>query len=101
LEIIPIHISKEIELGDNLSRLITNSIKIKNNDILVVAQKIISKQEGRIVQLSSVKPSLLAQGLSSQYQKNPHIVELILSESKKIIRMGKGIIIVETKNGFF
>lgn len=99
MEIIPIHISKEIELGDNLSRLITNSIKIKNNDILVVAQKIISKQEGRIVQLSSVKPSLLAQGLSSQYQKNPHIVELILSESKKIIRMGKGIIIVETKNG--
>ena len=99
MEIIPIHISKEIELGDNLSRLITNSIKIKNNDILVVAQKIISKQEGRIVQLSSVKPSLLAQGLSSQYQKNPHIVELILSESKKILRMGKGIIIVETKNG--
>jgi len=99
LEIIPIHISKEIEFGDDLSALIANSKQIQENDILVVAQKIISKQEGRIIELSSVTPSLLAQGISSQYQKNPHIVELILLESKKIIRMNKGIIIVETKNG--
>ena len=99
MEIIPIHISKEIELGDDLSKLIIDNVKIQNNDILVVAQKIISKQEGRIIQLSSIKPSLLAQGISSEYKKNPQIVELILSESKKIIRMGKGIIIVETKNG--
>ena len=99
MEIIPIHISKEIELGDDLSKLIIDNVKIQNNDILVVAQKIISKQEGRIIQLSSIKPSLLAQGISSEYKKNPQIVELILSESKKIIRMRKGIIIVETKNG--
>ena len=69
-------------------------------DILVIAQKIISKQEGRIVELSSVAPSLLAQGISSEYQKNPHVVELILNESKQIIRMERGILIVETKNGF-
>ena len=100
MEIIPIHISKEIEFGDDLSELIANYIQIQDNDILVVAQKIISKQEGRIIELSSVTPSLLAQGISSQYQKNPHIVELILLESKKIIRMNKGIIIVETNNGF-
>ena len=100
MQIIPIHIQKEIESGDDLSELIANSFELKDKDILVIAQKIISKQEGRIINLSSVKPSLLACGISSQYQKNPQVVELILSESKKIVRMAKGILIVETKNGF-
>jgi len=100
LQIIPIHIPKEIEFGDNISELITDSSELKDNDIIVIAQKIISKEEGRIINLSSITPSLLAQGISSQYQKNPQIVELILSESKKIVRMSKGILIVETKNGF-
>lgn len=100
MEIIPIPIPKEIEFGDNLSELITTSFELQNNDIIVIAQKIISKQEGRIINLSSITPSLLARGISSQYQKNPQIVELILSESKKIVRMSNGILIVETKNGF-
>lgn len=100
MEIIPIPISKEIDVGDDLSKLITNSIEIKDDDILVIAQKIISKQEGRIVNLSSITPSLLARGISSEYQKNPYITELILSESKKIIRMQNGILIVETNDGF-
>jgi len=95
LQVIPVHISKEIETNDNLSELITNSVEIQDGDILVIAQKIISKQEGRIVELSTITPSLLAQGISSEYQKNPCIVELIISESRKIIRMEKGIIIVE------
>jgi coenzyme F420-0:L-glutamate ligase/coenzyme F420-1:gamma-L-glutamate ligase len=71
-----------------------------DGDILVIAQKIISKQEGRTVKLSSVSPSLLSQGISSQYDKDPNIVELILSESKRIVRMNRGIIIVETNDGF-
>ncbi len=100
MQIIPIQISEEIEFNDNLSELISNSVEIHDGDILVIAQKIISKQEGRLVNLSTVVPSLLAQGISSEYKKNPCIVELILSESKKIVRMEKGIIIVETKNGF-
>ena len=100
MQIIPIHIDKEIEPGDDISKLILDSAEIHDGDILVVAQKIISKQEGRIVELSSVIPSLLAEGISSEYQKNPRIVELILNESKQIIRMNNGILIVETKNGF-
>jgi len=100
LQIIPIHIEKEIEHDDDISKLIINSEEIHNGDILVVAQKIISKQEGRIVELSSVVPSLLAEGISSEYKKNPRIIELILNESKQIIRMEHGILIVETKNGF-
>ncbi len=100
MQIIPIRIEKEIEPGDNISELIINSEKIHDGDILVVAQKIISKQEGRMVELSSVVPSLLAEGISSEYKKNPHLVELILNESKQIIRMEHEILIVETNNGF-
>ena len=100
MQVIPVQISKEIEFNDNLSELITHSIDLHDGDIVVIAQKIISKQEGRIVNLSTISPSLLAQGISSEYKKNPCIVELILSESKKIVRMENGIIIVETKNGF-
>ena len=100
MQIIPIHIEKEIGPDDNIAELIIDSEEIHNGDILVVAQKIISKQEGRIVELSSVVPSLLAEGISSEYKKNPRIIELILNESKQIIRMEHGILIVETKNGF-
>ena len=100
MQIIPIYIEKEIEYGDDISELIIDSEEIHNGDILVIAQKIISKQEGRIVKLSSVVPSLLAEGISSEYEKNPPIIELILNESKQIIRMEHGILIVETKNGF-
>ena len=100
MEIIPVPIEKEIEPSDDLSELILNSSDLNDGDIIVVAQKIISKQEGRIVDLSTVTPSLLSEGIGSQYQKDPRIIELILSETKRIIRMKNGIIIVETNNGF-
>ena len=99
MKIIPLHIEKEIEPSDDLSELILMSSDLCDGDILVVAQKIVSKQEGRIVDLSTVTPSLLSEGISSQYQKDPRIVELILSETKRIVRMKNGIIIVETHNG--
>ena len=100
LQILPVHIEKEITPDDNLSKIIINSTDIDDGDILVIAQKVISKQEGRIVELSSVKPSLLSEGISSQYNKDPRIIELILSESKRIVRMKSGLIIVETNHGF-
>jgi len=99
LQIIPLHIKKEIEPSDDLSELILMSSELCDGDILVVAQKIVSKQEGRIINLSTVIPSLLSEGISSQYRKDPRIIELILSETKRIVRMKNGIIIVETNNG--
>ena len=81
MQILPISIEKEITIDDDLSKLIINSTDIHDGDIIVIAQKIVSKHEGRVVELSTVKPSLLAEGISSQYDKDPHIVELILSES--------------------
>ncbi len=100
LEIIPVKIQKEIEFDDDLVDLILGSSEINNGDILVFSQKIVSKNEGRILSLSSVNPSLLANGIASSYGKDPRLVELILSESKRIVRMENGIIIVETKHGF-
>jgi len=100
LEIIPVKIQKEIEPDDDLVDLILESSEVNDGDILVFSQKIVSKNDGRILSLSSVNPSLLANGIASSYCKDPRLVELILSESKRIVRMENGIIIVETKHGF-
>ena len=100
LEIIPIKIQEEIANDVNLVPLILESSEINDGDILVFSQKIVSKNEGRILSLSSINPSLLANGIASSYGKDPRLVELVLSESKRIVRMENGIIIVETKHGF-
>jgi len=101
IEVIPLPINREIDIEDNLVSLVASSKqKLQDGDILVLSQKIISKQEGRIVNLSTVIPSILALGIGSEYDKDPKLVEVILSESKRIVRMENGIIIVETNNGF-
>jgi coenzyme F420-0:L-glutamate ligase / coenzyme F420-1:gamma-L-glutamate ligase len=103
LEIVPIKINKEILRGDDLTKLILSSYsksKFKDDDILIISQKIISKQEGRTVDLSLVIPSILAIGIAAEYNKDPKLIEVILSEANRIIRMENEIIITETKNGF-
>ena len=100
LEIIPIKIQREIGIDTNFVDLILESSEINDGDILVFSQKIISKNEGRMLSLSSVNPSLLANGIASSYGKDARVIELILSESERIVRMENGIIIVKTKHGF-
>ncbi len=102
LEIFPIKINKEIQRDEKIVDLILSSSKekIQDGDIFVISQKIISKQEGRIVNLSDVIPSELAIGIAREYNKDPKLVEAILVESKRIVRMYNEIIIVETHNGF-
>ena len=100
LEIIPIKIQKEIGIDANFVDLILESSEINDGDILVFSQKIVSKNEGRMLSLSSVNPSLLANGIANSYGKDPRLIELILSESERIVRMENGIIIVKTKHGF-
>jgi len=100
LEIIPVKIKNEIEINTDIIDLVLESTVINDYDILIFSQKIISKKEGRIVDLSSINPSLLASGIASSYEKDSRLVELILSESKRIVRMQDGVIIVETNHGF-
>jgi coenzyme F420-0:L-glutamate ligase/coenzyme F420-1:gamma-L-glutamate ligase len=100
IQIIPVEIKEEIETNSNLADLVLGSSVINDGDILVFSQKIVSKNEGRVTNLSSVNTSILANGIANSYDKDPRLVELILSESKRIVRMENGIIIVETKHGF-
>ena len=102
LQIIPVHISKDIVTGDDLIELLLATRTgrgLKEGDILVFTQKIISKQEGRKVNLLKIKPTLLATGIASAFAKDPRIIQLILDETKRIIRMKNGIIISETHHG--
>jgi len=109
ISIIPIRSIPEIEPGDDLVKtvlgaLIENGLSLEYGDILVFAQKIISKAEGRIVRLDDVKPSPFALTLSREVSKEPRLVEVILSETTKIIKMDqrkpeKGRLIVETRGG--
>lgn len=102
LSIIPIRITDDISRGDDIVEILLktkNGRGIRNGDVLVFTQKIISKQEGQKVDLSSVSPSLLATGIASAYGKDPRIVQLILDETSRIVRMKNGIIISQTRHG--
>jgi len=101
LQILPVQIKKEVQQGDDLVGLFTSAFKdIQDGDIIVIAQKVISKQEGRQVELVQVIPSILSVGLASEYDRDPKLIEVILSEANRIVRLESGIIITETKHGF-
>ena len=94
-----------IRHGDNLADIIVASlakseIALQDGDIFVVAQKIVSKAEGRAVNLATVTPSQRAIELAAQTEKDPRIIELILRESNEVLRTRVGAIIVEHKLGF-
>ena len=94
-----------IRKGDDLSDIITTSLKdnqidLQDGDICVIAQKIVSKAEGRQVDLQSIEPSPAADELAVQTGKDPRVVELILQESNEVLRQRQGLIIVEHKLGF-
>jgi coenzyme F420-0:L-glutamate ligase/coenzyme F420-1:gamma-L-glutamate ligase len=103
LEIIPVCTDAEIKQGDNLVESMLAAKpkpKLQDGDIAVFTQKIISKQEGQIIDLSDICPTLLATGIANEYKKDPRIVQLILDQSKRIVRMHDGVIISETTHGF-
>lgn len=105
MSIIPIPAKKDVEPNDDLAELILASIKrqkqkLFNYDILVITHKIVSKAERRLVNLDDVKPSRYARAIAHKHQKDPRIVELILREAREIVKIERGIIITETKQGF-
>jgi coenzyme F420-0:L-glutamate ligase/coenzyme F420-1:gamma-L-glutamate ligase len=91
--------------GDDLAAvtaaaLRANGLSLEDNDVLVVAQKIVSKAEGRIVDLAQVNPSARAVALAAETGKDPRLVEVVLSESRRVVRRRPGLIIVEHRLGF-
>ncbi len=95
----------QIQTGDDVAALVAQGLRrlgesIEEGDVLVVAQKIVSKAEGRWVYLPDVSPSQEALALAQKAQKDPRLVELILQESNEVLRVRPGLIIVEHRLGF-
>jgi len=101
----PLHGIKLVEPGDDLGAITVralqgNGLAPEDGDVLVVAQKIVSKAEGRYVDVSAVQPSQRAIALAAEVDKDPRFVEVVLSESKRVVRRRPGLLIVEHRRGF-
>ena len=105
LQIVPIHHVAEIRPGAHLGECLRDAVKasgweVQSQDILAVTQKVISKAEGRIVKLSSVEPSAYSICLGRQMGRDPRLIEVIVRESRRIVRTRGDILICETHHGF-
>lgn len=105
LTLIPLPGLPLVQPGDDLAALVQAGlaragIALQDGDILVLAQKIVSKAEGRMLRLAEVTPSARALALAADTEKDPRLVELILRESREVLRQRPGLIIVEHRLGF-
>jgi coenzyme F420-0:L-glutamate ligase/coenzyme F420-1:gamma-L-glutamate ligase len=105
LQIIGVDHIPEVRPGDDLVGLIIDGmVQSKtpplDGDVLVVTQKIVSKAEGQLVDLTTIEPSALAMQWAEQYEKDPRQIEVVLREAVRIVRMERGILIAETRHGF-
>jgi len=94
-----------VKEGDNLAEMICEAAEkqgtgIQEGDIIVITHVIVSRAEGNVVNLDSVVPSDFAKAFAQQFDKDPNLTEVVLRESKGIVRMGDGKLITETKHGF-
>ena len=95
----------EVRAGDDIARAIGEAIAasaagLQDGDVVVVTHKVVSKAEGRLVDLNTVEPSALARAFAASWDKDARQVEVVLRESKRIVRMDRGIVIAETRHGF-
>jgi coenzyme F420-0:L-glutamate ligase/coenzyme F420-1:gamma-L-glutamate ligase len=94
-----------VRAGDDLAALIVRGLQhtgleLKDRDIVVVCQKVVSKSEGRLVDLKDVEPSAFAKNLGAKWEKDPRAVEIVLRQTNRIVRNDHGVIIVETGPGW-
>lgn len=105
IEVIPVPGIPEVKEGDDLGGFILGAlgksrIQLRRGDIVVVKQKVVSKAEGRFVELAKVRPGPRAARLAKSQGKDPRLVELVLREAKRVVRAGHGVIITQTRQGF-
>ena len=89
----------EIRQGDDLAELVTARVELEDGDVVVLAQKAVSKAEGRVVALEEIEPSARARELASDDQ-DPRRIEAILREAKRVVRVRPPLVIAETRHGF-
>jgi coenzyme F420-0:L-glutamate ligase / coenzyme F420-1:gamma-L-glutamate ligase len=99
VEIIPVENVPEVRPGDDLAALVA-AADLREGDVLVVTHKIVSKAEGRLVDLAGVDPSPFAKQLAAEHGKDPRQIEVVLRESRRVVKMDRGILITETRHGF-
>jgi coenzyme F420-0:L-glutamate ligase/coenzyme F420-1:gamma-L-glutamate ligase len=99
LRVLPVEGMPEVREGDRVGKLIAERAELEPGDVLVVSQKIVSKAEGRVVRLDSVTPSERARELAKKLGKEAELVELVLSESRAVLRSER-VLITETHHGF-
>jgi len=105
LRLIPLPLAEEIKPGDSLPEKILQSLRqlnvvFESGDILVVKHKIVSKAEGRIVDLATIKASAGSVAWAKKYDLDARVIELALTESRRVIRRQNGVLITETQHGF-
>jgi len=105
VEIAPLETLPEVQPGNDLAALIQDAIaresqRIDAAVVLAVAQKVVSKAEGAIVDLRTIQPSALARSWAAEWKKDARLIELILTQSRRIVKMDRGVLIAETGQGF-
>ncbi|HEV7808576.1 MAG TPA: coenzyme F420-0:L-glutamate ligase [Solirubrobacteraceae bacterium] len=90
----------EVGPGDDLARLLAAAGSLADGDVLVVAHKVVSKAEGRVVALDDVRPGERAVALGTEHGKDPRLIEVILGESAQVVRSRPGVLICRTHHGF-
>jgi coenzyme F420-0:L-glutamate ligase/coenzyme F420-1:gamma-L-glutamate ligase len=105
ISVMPVEGIGEVRPGDDLAAEIVEALgaageRLHERDVVVIAQKVVSKSEGRIVPLSEVTPGAEALRIAAEHDKDPRVVELVLRESSRIVRLSRGVIIAETRHGF-
>jgi coenzyme F420-0:L-glutamate ligase/coenzyme F420-1:gamma-L-glutamate ligase len=98
LRVIPVHGLPEVGEGDDIAPLIAAAVKLQNGDVVVVAHKVVSKAEGRVVRLDDIEPSPQARDLADG--EDPRRLEVILRESARLVRTRPPLVIAETRHGF-
>lgn len=105
IRLIPVPLAGEIQPGDSLAfqlleSLAEHDLVFESGDILVVKHKVVSKAEGRLVDLATVKPSSTSSAWAKKYNLDARVIELAVRESRAIIRQKNGVLITETQHGF-
>jgi coenzyme F420-0:L-glutamate ligase/coenzyme F420-1:gamma-L-glutamate ligase len=99
LRVLPVEGVPEVRRGDRIGELIRERAELRDGDVVVISQKIVSKAEGRVMRLDSVTPSERARELAEKLGKEAALVELVLSESREVLR-DERVLITETQHGF-
>ncbi len=100
LSIFPVVGLPEIDAGDDLAELISGAAELRDRDVVLITSKVVSKSEGCAVELDEIEPSRFARDWAAAWDKDPRVVEVVLNESKRVVRQIGPVLITETRHGF-